>query len=148
MDLFSNPTLLPLLVAVIFFVGVFYVRNLSEKALAYLTPEEKGLWMDGMRMNRKKVFYVVMVILGLFLLITIFGSSQPWYIAWNSEILLGYFVLLMGTFVWSHYLSIGYLKENNFSAEAIQLLTRAFWIRAAIYVLPLIALAQGSGLFR
>lgn len=148
MDLFSNPSLLPLLVAVIFFAGVFYVRNLSEKALAYLTPEEKGLWMDGMRINRKKVFYVVMGIIGLYVLLMIFGSSQSWYAQWDSQILLGYFILLMGTFVWSHYLSIGYLKENNFSQEAIGLLTKAFWVRAVIYILPLSLLLYSSDLFR
>jgi hypothetical protein len=148
MDLFSNPSLLPLLVAVIFFAGVFYVRNLSEKALAYLTPEEKGLWMDGMRINRKKVFYVVMGIIGLYVLLMIFGSSQSWYAQWDSQILLGYFILLMGTFVWSHYLSIGYLKENNFSHEAIGLLTKAFWVRAVIYILPLSLLLYSSDLFR
>lgn len=147
MDTFEYP-ILPLIAAAVFFAGLFYVRTLTERALDFLSAEEKGLWIDGMRVTRKKMFYVVMLVMFVFIGLMVLGSKAPWYWEWQEYILFAYFGIILGAMIWSHFKSIQYLKENQFSEEAIGLLTKAFWVRTLIYVVPIALVAWGYGIFR
>ncbi|MFN5890334.1 MAG: hypothetical protein ACK448_08065 [Bacteroidota bacterium] len=147
MNLLGEPVVL-IGIAAIFLGALFYVRNLTEKALALLTAEEKGLWIEGMRESRKKLFYAVMVLVGVYILVVVLGGRTAWYAAWESIIFITYFGFLVFVMLWSHSKSMQFLVENGFSAEAISLMRKSFWIKVFAYLFPIGLMAYSSGVFR
>jgi len=136
MNLMDQPLVLLSIVAV-FLGGLIYVRNLNEKALALLSAEEKGMWIDGMRQSRKYMFYGVITLVAVYMAVVILGGNSQWYASWESYILIAYFALLVLSMLWTHYKSMQFLTKNGFSEEVISLLRRSFWIKAMAYLFPL-----------
>ena len=147
MNLMNNPVVL-IGIGASFLGGMIYVRNLTEKALAILTAEEKGIWIDGMRENRKKLFYVVIALVAVYMLLVILGSKTSWYAELESIIFITYFGLLVLTMLWTHFKSMQFLSQNGFSIEVISLIKRSFWIKVLSYVLPIALMAYSTGIFR
>ena len=143
----NNPVVL-IGIGASFLGGMIYVRNLTEKALAILTAEEKGIWIDGMRENRKKLFYVVIALVAVYMLLVILGSKTSWYAELESIIFITYFGLLVLTMLWTHFKSMQFLSQNGFSIEVISLIKRSFWIKVLSYVLPIALMAYSTGIFR
>ncbi len=131
-----------------FLGGMIYVRSLTEKALAILTAEEKGIWIDGMRDSRKKLFYVVIALVAVYMLLVILGGKTSWYAQLESVIFISYFGLLVVTMLWTHFKSMQFLSQNGFSIEVISLIKRSFWIKVLSYVLPIALMAYSTGIFR
>jgi len=96
MNLMNNPAIL-IGIGASFLGGMIYVRSLTEKALAILTAEEKGIWIDGMRDSRKKLFYVVIALVAVYMLLLILGGKTSWYAELESVIFISYFGLLVVT---------------------------------------------------
>lgn len=147
MNLMNNPVVL-IGIGASFLGGMIYVRSLTEKALAILTAEEKGIWIDGMRENRKKLFYVVIALVAVYMLLVILGSKTSWYAELESIIFITYFGLLVLTMLWTHFKSMQFLSQNGFSIEVISLIKRSFWIKVLSYVLPIALMAYSTGIFR
>ena len=147
MNLMNNPVVL-IGIGASFLGGMIYVRSLTEKALAILTAEEKGIWIDGMRENRKKLFYVVIALVAVYMLLVILGSKTSWYAELESIIFITYFGLLVLTMLWTHFKSMQFLSQNGFSIEVISLIKRSFWIKVLSYVLPIAFMAYSTGIFR
>ncbi len=143
----NNPVVL-IGIGASFLGGMIYVRSLTEKALAILTAEEKGIWIDGMRENRKKLFYVVIALVAVYMLLVILGSKTSWYAELESIIFITYFGLLVLTMLWTHFKSMQFLSQNGFSIEVISLIKRSFWIKVLSYVLPIALMAYSTGIFR
>ena len=89
MNLMDQPLVL-LSIGAVFLGGLVYVRNLNEKALALLSAEEKGIWIDGMRQSRKYMFFGVIALVALYMSVVILGGKSQWYASWDSVILIAY----------------------------------------------------------
>ncbi len=147
MNLLNNPAIL-IGIGASFLGGMIYVRSLTEKALSILTAEEKGIWIDGMRDSRKKLFYVVIALVAVYMLLVILGGKTSWYAELESVIFIIYFGLLVVTMLWTHFKSMQFLSQNGFSIEVISLIKRSFWIKVLSYVLPIALMAYSTGIFR
>ncbi|MFM1792672.1 MAG: hypothetical protein RLZZ252_1026 [Bacteroidota bacterium] len=147
MNLMNNPAVL-IGIGAVFLGGMIYVRSLTEKALTILTAEEKGIWIDGMRESRKKLFYVVIALVAIYMLLVILGGKTSWYAELESVIFISYFGLLVVTMLWTHFKSMQFLSQNGFSEEVIILIKRSFWIKVLSYVLPIALMAYSTGVFR